>query len=261
MKVVILCGGEGIRLKHQQHFLPKALVEIDDMPIIWHIMKKYSTFGHKEFILALGRYGNLIRDFFINYKLYTNDVGFTLGDKNSLTYYNESREEDWKIFFVNTGDYAHTGARLSRCKSYIDSEEFMLTYSDCLSDVDLDKLIKYHRKSKTTITVTGVLPPFRYGEFILKNGKITGYESTSKLEASRGCVNGGFMVINKNIFDYLNSYNECTLENEVFKEMVKKNDLNLYKHDGFWQCLDNDREYEYLKSLCLANKRVWLEKV
>lgn len=259
MKVVILCGGEGIRLKHHQYFLPKALVKIDDKPILWHIMKKYSIFGHNEFILALGKFGNLIRDYFINYKLYTNDLGLTLGAQNSITYYNQSQEEDWKITFVNTGEYAHTGARLNRCKAYLSGEEFMLTYADCLSDVNLDSLVMNHHKAKKAITVTGVLPPFRYGEFIFDKNKVVGYESISKLEASRGCVNGGYMILNKNIFNYLNSYNECTLEDEVFKEMVKRNDLNIYLHDGFWQCLDNDREYEYLKKLGEENRRFWLK--
>lgn len=256
-----MCGGEGIRLKHQLSFLPKALVQIDDKPIIWHIMKKYSIFGHNEFILALGKYGNMIKDYFIHYKLYTNDVGFTLGEDNKLTYYNLNQEENWKIIFVNTGEIARTGARLFRCRDYVDSDEFMLTYSDCLSDVDIDRLIKHHKKMKKTITVTGVSPPFRYGEFILKDTKVVGFEPISRLSASRGCVNGGYMVLNKKIFKYLSSYNECTLEDDVLKEMVTKHEIAIYKDNGFWQCLDNDREYEYLKKLCESNNRFWLRKL
>src|SRR5581483_12276691 len=164
MKVVILCGGEGIRLRNQLHFGPKALVTIDDKPMIWHIMKRYSLFGYTEFVLALGKYGEMIRDYFFNYNLYTNDVEFTIGKSNEITYHSVNQEKNWKITFVNTGEEAHTGARLSRCKNYVE-DEFMLTYSDCLSNVDLSKLYKQHKASKKTVTVTGVMPPFRYGEF------------------------------------------------------------------------------------------------
>lgn len=260
MKVIILCGGEGIRLRHQLDHIPKGLVHIDNKPLLWHIMKRYSLFGFNEFILALGKHGHKIRNYFLNYSLYTNDVGFTLADSHKLTYYNANQEENWKIILANTGDEAHTGARVFRCQKYIDSDDFMLTYSDCLSDVDLGKLLKQHRKTGKIATVTGVRPPFRYGEFIMKNEKVLDFSPTSKLSAMRGYVNGGFAVFHNDIFKYLNSYNECVLENEVYKELVKKKQLEVYKHDGFWQCLDNDREYEYLKKLCEENKRYWLMK-
>lgn len=260
MKVIILCGGEGIRLRNQQDYIPKGLVQIDDKPIIWHIMKRYSLFGFNEFVLALGKNGHKIRNYFLNYALYNNDLGFTLADVHKLTYYNANQEENWKIILANTGDEAHTGARVFRCQKYIDSDDFMVTYSDCLSDVGIGKLLKQHKKIKKIATVTGVKPPFRYGEFIMKNDKVLDFSPTSKLSAMRGYVNGGYMVFNKKIFNYLNSYNECTLENEVFKELAKKRNLDVHKHDKFWQPLDNDREYEYLKKLCEENKRYWLMK-
>lgn len=260
MKVVILCGGEGIRLKHQLEYIPKAMVRIDDKPMLWHVMKRYSLFGHNEFVLALGKNGQMIRDYFLNYNLNTNDIGFTINDPKKITYHNQSQEEDWKITLVNTGEAAHTGARLYRCGKYIDEDVFMLSYSDCLSDVNLEKLLDSHNSRKKIATVSGVLPPFRYGEFVLKSGKITDFSPTSKLTSIRGYVNGGFAIFSKRIFKYLNSYNECTLENEVYKKLVKENELNLYTHKGFWQCLDNDREFEYLKKLSEENKRYWLQK-
>ena len=260
MKVVILCGGEGIRLRNQLDYTPKGLVHIDNKPLLWHIMKRYSLFGFNEFILALGKHGHKIRNYFLNYSFYTNDVGFTLSDSHKLNYYNAHQEENWKIILANTGDEEHTGARIFRCQKYIDTGDFMVAYSDCLSDVNIKELLKYHNKTGKIATVTGVKPPFRYGEFIMKKNIVVDFSPISKLTAMSGFVNGGFMVLNKKIFTYLNSYNECTLENEVFKELAKKRSLEVYKHDKFWQCLDNDREYEYLKKLCEENKRYWLMK-
>lgn len=260
MKVVILCGGEGIRLKHQLYYIPKGLVEIDDRPILWHILKKYSLYGFDEFVLALGKNGDMIRDYFFNYNRYENDIRFTIGKPNDVEYLNLTQEEGWQITFVNTGVEAHTGARLARCENYIDSEDFMLAYSDCLCNVNLERLLTFHKKNKKIATVTGVMPPFRYGEFIMKKTKVVDFNPVSKLMSHLGFVNGGFAVFNKKIFKYLSSFNECTLEGEVYKELVKKNQLNVFKHDGFWQCLDNDREYNFLKKLCEVNKRYWLQK-
>lgn len=259
MQVVLLCGGEGIRLKSQNDFMAKAMVFIDDKPMLWHVMKRYSLFGHNEFILALGKYAGKIRDYFLNYNLYNNDIEFRMGEPGKIDYHSLSQEENWKITLVNTGEEAHTGARLARCKNYL-KDDFMLSYADCLSNVDLDKLLKQHKASKKTATVTGVMPPFRYGEFIMKGSRVSNFLPVAKLKASRGYVNGGFMVLSKKIFNFLSSFNECTLENEVFQELIKKNELEVYKHDGFWQCLDNDREFSYLKKLCQENKRYWLQK-
>lgn len=260
MKVVILCGGEGIRLKNSTDYRPKGLVYIDDKPLLWHIMKRYSLFGFNEFVLALGKNSNKIRNYFLNYSLYTNDIGFVLGKSNNLTHYNSSQEENWKIIFANTGDEANTGTRIFRCQKYIDTDNFMVHYSDCLSDVDINKLLKLHLKEKKIATITGIYPSFRFGEFVVKNNKVVDFSPISKLSATQGYVNGGYMVFNKKIFNYLTSYNECTLESEVFKALTKKEEINIYKHAKFWQCLDDNREYEYLKKLCENNQRYWLDK-
>lgn len=258
MKVVILCGGIGIRLRDQIDFKPKALVLLDDKPIIWHIMKRYSLFGFNEFILALGKHDDMIRDYFLDYNLYTNDIEFTIGKAKNIKYHNLNQEEKWKVTLVNTGEEARTGARLARCKNFLEGD-FMLTYSDCLCDVDLDKVLKQHKQNKKIVTVTGVMPPFRYGEFVIKNGKVVDFYPVSKLKASQGFVNGGYMVMTPKIFDYLSMYNECTLEGEVFKKLAEEQKLDIYKHEDFWQCLDNDRDLDYIKQLCLSNKRYWLE--
>ncbi|MDD4938208.1 MAG: sugar phosphate nucleotidyltransferase [Candidatus Shapirobacteria bacterium] len=260
MKLIILCGGDGIRLKNQLNYIPKGLVFIDNKPLIWHIMKRYSLFGFDEFVLALGKDGDKIRDYFLRYSLYTNDVEFVLGKSNNLNYFNLNQEENWKVTLVNTGDEAHTGSRIFRCKNYINDDDFMVTYSDCLSNVDINKLLKFHNSENKIATITGVCPPFRYGEFVINENRVVDYVSVSKLSAMRGYVNGGYMVFNKKIFNYLNGYNECTLESDVFKTLSKISELNVFKHDDFWQCLDNDREYEYLKKLSEENKRYWLIK-
>lgn len=260
MKVVILCGGEGIRLKMMPFYSPKGLVYLDDKPIIWHVMKRYSLFGHNEFILALGKNGDKFRDYFLNYNLYTNDIEICNDDSGKINYFTKSQEDNWKIMLVNTGEQAGTGARVSRLEKYITEDIFLMTYSDCLCDVNIDNLISYHKKNKKTATVTGVLPPFRYGEFIIKNEKIVGFNPISKLKSIQGYVNGGFAIFNKTIFKYLSAYNECVLEGEVYKKLIEKDQLRVYKHDGFWQCLDNDREFNYLKKLCEENKRYWLQE-
>lgn len=260
MKVVLLCGGDGIRLKDQSTFIPKGMIMIDDKPLLWHIMKRFSLFGYNEFVLALGTHGDTIRNYFFNYDLYTSDVSLQMGSTESLNKHSTSQEDDWKITFVNTGENAHTGARLYRLKPYLKSEDFLLSYSDCLADVDIHKLVSFHKKNSMTATITGVMPPYRYGEFILKNAAVVDYAAVSKLMASAGSVNGGYMVMTSDIFDFLQSYNECTLENEVFKKLIKKKQLSVYKHAGFWQCIDNDREYEIVKKMCDTNKRLWLQK-
>ncbi|MGD9129858.1 MAG: sugar phosphate nucleotidyltransferase [Candidatus Woesebacteria bacterium] len=260
MKIIILCGGNGIRLRNQLSFIPKALIKIDDKPIIWHIMKRYSIFGFNQFVLALGKQGNQIRDYFLNYHRYVNDIQFTIGQSERFISHSSSQEEDWQITFVNTGEIANTGARLSRCEKHIYTDNFMLSYSDCLSNIDFDQLLAEHKKNNKITTVSGVMPPYRYGEFVIKKNQVTDYHPMAKLQASKGYVNGGFMVFNKEIFKYLNSYNECTLENKIFKNLVKNKELNVYKHNGFWQCLDNDRELDYLKMLCDKNQRFWLQK-
>jgi glucose-1-phosphate cytidylyltransferase len=258
MKVVILCGGDGIRLKEDLNFIPKGMVFIDDKPIIWHIMKRFSLFGYNDFVLALGKNGNYIREYFLKYNLYTNDIEFNLGNKCTSRSMSTNLEENWNIVFANTGDDAATGARLSRCRQYVD-DDFFVTYSDCLADVDIDKLYKQHIKYNKILTVTGIKPPFRYGEFIIKKNEVIDFLPISYLTAVNGFVNGGYMVFNNKIFNYLSSLSECTLESDIFKKLALDGQICVHQHIKFWQCLDNDREYEYLKKLCVSNKRYWLQ--
>ena len=257
MKAVILCGGKGVRLNNAWEPIPKAMVRIGHRPMIWHVMKIFSKVGITEFVLALGSGGEKIREYFINYNLFTNDLTVELG-KQQVVLNSAHQEKDWKVTLVDTGEAAGTGARLFRCRDYIKDENFFVAYSDCLADVKLDRVLEEHQKSGRIATVTGVLPPFRYGEFIVADKQVVSYNEVSHLKSLGGWVNGGFMVFSPGIFNYLEPYNECILEKNIFPRLVADKQLNVSEHTGFWQCLDNDRELNYLNQLCSNNTEPWL---
>lgn len=259
MKILILCGGRGIRLYNSDSFVPKGMVKIGHRPLLWHIMKIFSQYGFTEFVLALGHNGHVIKDYFLNYDQNINDLTITLGQPQ-VTFNSQHQEEKWKITFVETGEESGTGARIYRCQKYLENADFFVTYSDCLADINIGKLLEFHKKHNKTATVSGVMPPFRYGEFTTKQGKPVSFSEISRLKSPDGWVNGGFMVFRPKAFDYLTPYNECVLENEVFKNMVESEDISIFEHQGFWQCLDNDREYAYLKNLAEKNLEPWLFK-
>lgn len=257
MKTVILCGGSGIRLQSFLEYIPKAMVKIDHRPMIWHVMKSFARYGHNDFVLALGAGGEMIRDYFLNYDLFNNDISISL-EFNQVKKISQHQERAWNITLVDTGEAAGTGARLARCRKYLEGERFFLTYSDCLANIAIDKLLSQHEKNGQIATVSGVNPPYRYGEFIMDGDRVDAWHEVSKLSSKNGWVNGGFMVFESSIFNYINPLSECTIEKEVFGNLVKNRQLGVYKHDGFWQCLDNEREYQLLKNLCKNNLEYWL---
>lgn len=258
MKVVILCGGEGLRLNNSLELVPKAMIKIGHRPMVWHVMKIYAKYGFTDFILALGKGGEQIRDYFVNYDMKVNDISVSLNTGKIISN-SHHQEKDWNITMVDTGELAGTGARLSRCKKYLeDEEEFFLTYTDCLSNIDINKLLESHNKNQKVITVSGVKPPYRYGEFVESNDNIISWNEISHLSSNHGWVNGGFMVCNNKIFEYVLPFNECVIEKEVFTNLAKDQEVNIYKHEDFWQCLDNDREYRYLQELIDKNLQYWL---
>lgn len=259
MKVVILCGGKGTRLGNEANYIPKAMVKIGHKPIIWHVMKRYSLAGYNDFILALGKNGKIIRDYFTKYDFYTNDVRISLknGKTEELT---QHQETDWKVTLVDTGDFAFSGARIDRCKKYIDSENFMVTYSDSVANVDIKKLLSFHRNSKKIAAITGVIPPYRELEFFIGKDRSVEFYDIKRIKAglSERYSNGGFMVFNKKIFSYLSSFNECTLETDVFRRLIEDKQLALFPHHDFWRWLDTDRDYDYLNGLADKNNMCWL---
>lgn len=261
MKTIILCGGKGTRLGGRADYVPKAMTKIGHRPIVWHIMKRYSLAGYGDFILALGEKGELLRDFFIHYDYFTSDVRVDLS-KGKIDKLSDHQEKSWEITLVDTGDQAQSGARIARCKKYLDDKLFMVSYSDCLANINIKELIKFHRKTKKVATITGVIPPYREGEFSVENNLVLGmYDAKQERKRSRQrYINGGFFVFEQAIFNYLSSFSECRLESEVFVQLIKEQQLAVFPHYGFWQWLDTDRDHAYLNQLVDRNNMYWLEE-
>ena len=260
MKVVILCGGKGTRIRDVNENLPKPMVPVGKYPIIWHVMKSYANFGYKEFVLCLGYKAEVIKDFFLNYRSLTSNFTIDFGHDNEVSFQVEKHPLDWKIAFVDTGMESLTGSRVSKIRSYIGQDEnFMLTYGDGLSDVDISALESFHRDHGKIMTVCGVHPPGRFGELERNaQGQVT--EFNEKPQASGGRISGGFFVCKKTIFDYLDSNRDDeTLEAEPMRKIARNNEMMMYTHDGFWQCMDTKRDYDLLNQLYDNGKAYWIQ--
>ncbi len=256
MKAVILCGGKGTRLREETEVRPKPLVEIGGKPILWHIMKIYSSFGIKEFVLCLGYKGDMIKDYFYNYNVISNDFTIELNGKKDIVYHNVSDELDWKVTLVDTGLETLKGARIKKIQKYIGSDEsFCLTYGDGVADVDIDKLLAFHKEHGKTATLTGVRPPSRFGDLVVDNGKVNSF--TEKPQASAGLINGGFFVLNRNIFEHLTEDEKCDFEFGALEELASNGELMVYQHKGSWECMDTLRETEHLNNLWKSGKAFW----
>lgn len=250
--VVILCGGRGTRLVEETEYRPKPMVRIGDRPILTHIMDLYSAFGFKEFILTLGFKGEMIKDYFLNFDYYTNDFTIDLGAGKVITPHTR-RHPDWRITLADTGEATLTGGRIKRIEPYIETETFMVTYGDGVSDIDIPRLLAHHRKLGKLATVTGVQPLTRFGELKVTNGLVT--EFREKPQVSSGLINGGFFVFQRGIFDYLTD--GCSLEREPLEKLARDGQLAVYPHEGFWQCMDTYRDMESLNQLWASGKAPW----
>lgn len=258
MKVVILCGGYGTRIRDVAENLPKPMIPVGDYPIIWHIMKYYASYGHNEFILCLGYKSNVIKDYFLNYEARTTDFRITLGERNSMEILNGHSEQNWKITFAETGLDSMTGTRIKKIQKYIEpNESFMLTYGDGLSNVDIDKLIAFHKGHDKALTLTGVRPAGRFGEILSDSkGEIT--EFKEKPEATKGRINGGFFVADYALFDHIDdSRDDVVFEQEPMNSLVNSKQLMQFDHDGFWQPMDTMREYKMLNKMISEQKAPW----
>lgn len=258
MKTVILCGGYGTRIRDVSDDLPKPMIPIGNYPILWHIMKYYSTFGHKDFILCLGYKSEVIKDFFVNYEIRANDFTITLGSDDSVNYKRRHGEEGWKITMAETGNNTMTGARVKRIQNYIGNDEyFMLTYGDGVGDVDLEKLIAFHLSHGKIVTLTGVRPPGRFGELEYdQQNRVLGFNE--KPQTSAGRINGGFFICNREIFKYLNDDENLILEQEPMKALVQDGQLMVYAHEGFWQPMDTSREFSLLNKMYENKQAPWV---
>ena len=243
MKLVILAGGRGSRISEESILKPKPLIEIGGMPIIWHIMKIYSHFGFNDFVICCGYKGYMIKEYFNNYGLHTSDT--TIDLKNKKVKVHKKTTEKWKITLIDTGPNSFTGGRILRIKDYV-GENFCLTYGDGLSNVDIKKTIDFHRKHKKYVTVTAVQPKGRFGVISLEKDKVVKF--SEKLRGDQGWVNGGFFVLNKKILNYIEDDNTIW-EQHSLPKLASENQIQAYKHYGFWYPMDTIRDKEYLEEL------------
>jgi glucose-1-phosphate cytidylyltransferase len=257
MKVVILCGGKGTRLREETEYRPKPMVTIGGRPMLWHIMKYYAAFGHKDFVLCLGYRGDMIKDFFKNYLWNTCDVTLTLGKHPNVNYHTSHEEEDWTVTLAETGEDSMTGERIRRIQSYLDPEEdFFLTYGDGLGDVDLHAALAAHRDAGTDCTMTAVHPASRFGTLELsEDGRIT--EFSEKPQLRQSLVNGGFMVCRPGIFRYFNGLENPIFEREPLSRLAEAGQLNGYIHEGWWQSMDTYRESQLLNEIWNSGQAPW----
>jgi len=255
IKVVILCGGRGARLKEETEFKPKPMVEIGGKPILWHIMKLYAHYGFNDFILCLGYKGEMIKEYFLNYQVMNNDFTIILGGKNKISHHTDHLENDWKVTLVDTGADAMTGARVKKVQRYIKEDTFMLTYGDGVGDIDIRKLLALHKRKGKIGTVTAVRPSSRFGEIVIKGDLALGF--SEKPQTTQGFVNGGFFVFNREFFDYLSEDKDCYLEKSPLENLSRDRELVVYAHTGFWQCMDTQRELDLLANLWATGKAPW----
>lgn len=255
MKVVILCGGRGTRLREETEYLPKPMVKIGGRPILWHIMKIYGHYGFKDFIICLGYKGNMIKQYFLNYEAMNNDFTVSLSNYSDIKFHSDHREKGWNVTLVNTGEEAQTGARVKKIKKYIDEDLFMLTYGDGVANINIQELVKYHRTHGKIGTMTGVHPSSRFGELVVKDNKIIVFNE--KPQVTEGLINGGFFVFNKKFFKYLKSDDNCFLEREPLENLSADGELMVYPYNGFWQCVDTYRELELLNNLWKSPNPPW----
>lgn len=253
MKVVILAGGFGTRLSEETVIKPKPMVEIGNKPILWHIMKYYSHFGFNEFVIALGYKAEFVKDYFLNYQKLDSDLVIDFSSKE-ITQKNMNSEK-WKIHLIDTGINTLTGGRVNRLKSLIDKESFLLTYGDGVSNINLEELIKFHKKQKgSIITLTAVHPPARFGGIKFSHNRVKSFAEKSQVE--EGWINGGFMVVEPEIFSYIDG-DLNIFETDVLESVAKNKKLTAYKHNGFWQCMDALRDKYLLESLWEKNEAPW----
>ena len=254
MKVVILAGGLGTRISEESHLKPKPMIEIGEYPIIWHIMKIFSAYGFNEFIICLGYKGYKIKDYFFNYFLYMSDVTVDFNDNNKKTIHNHGAEP-WKVTLAETGLNTMTGGRMQKIQKYIGNKPFMLTYGDGLADVNIHKLIEFHKGHGKFATLTATQPKGRFGAIkITENQRVDRFQE--KVKGDGGWINGGFFVFQPEIFDYLSDDNTI-LENEPLENLSKSGELMAYKHDSFWQPMDTLRDKNYLEELWKSKKAPW----
>ncbi len=252
--VVILCGGEGTRFREETQFRPKALINIGEYPILWHVMNIYLQHGFKRFILCLGYKGSMIKEYFDKYEMQIRDYTLHMGT-NRVEFSDESPDMDWQITFAETGPTTLTGSRVKRIEKYIDTENFMVTYADGVADVDVGELYDFHLSHGKIGTVTGARSASQFGQLITEGDKVTNFAEKPKVAS---LINGGFFVFRREFFNYLDNLDDCILERDPMGKLVTDSELQMYRHDGFWQCLDTYKDYLHLNNLWTSNRAPWI---
>jgi glucose-1-phosphate cytidylyltransferase len=256
MKVIILCGGMGTRLREETEYKPKPMVEIGGKPILWHIMKHYAHYGFKDFILALGYKGNIIRDYFQNYYTYNSNFTICLGDEGKVKHHNDCITDDWTITLVETGADSMTGYRVKLAGNYVKEDNFMVTYGDAVSNVDLTRLLEFHVSHGLLATVTGVYPPSRFGDLATEGDIVTRFYEKVKDEKRQEPINGGYFVFRKEFLDLIPEDPAVDLERSPMTKLTEKSQLAVYRHKDFWQCMDTYRDNQVLEKMWKENP-VW----
>jgi glucose-1-phosphate cytidylyltransferase len=257
MKVVILCGGLGTRLREETEFRPKPMVEVGGRPILWHIMKTYAHHGFREFVLCLGYRGNVIKEYFLNYEAMNNDFSICLGQKSHIRYHDRHAEQGFSVTLADTGLESMTGGRIAKIRKYTGEDTFLLTYGDGVSDINIRDLVDFHKSHGKVATVTTVRPISRFGMLELESGSQV--QKFTEKPTTDGWMSAGFFVLNPQVFDYLDG-DDCTFEREPLARLAAEEQLMAYRHEGFFYAMDTYRESQHLNHLwstCTAPWKVW----
>lgn len=253
MKVILLAGGYGTRMSEYTSMIPKPMVEIGQHPILWHIMNSYSSYGHKDFFIALGYKADYVKQYFAQYHTINSNFSVNLGNGKLTTL--DISGADWEVTLVDTGIDTMTGGRLKRMRDYVGRDEpILLTYGDGVSDIDLDALLDFHHSHGKMVTMSAVRPVARFGELDIDNGRVISFEEKPQLE--QGWINGGYFVIQPDFFDLIDG-DSTMLEREPLEKATRMGELMAYKHQGFWQCMDTKRDHEMLQKMWAEKKAPW----
>jgi glucose-1-phosphate cytidylyltransferase len=253
MKVVILCGGQGTRLREETEFRPKPLVPVGQRPILWHVMKLYAHYGYRQFVLCLGYRGYMIKEYFLNYEAMNNDFSINLGKSQTVKYHDSHDEQDFHVTLAETGPETMTGGRVKRVERYVDGDTFMVTYGDGVSNVNIKELAAFHKSHGRLATVTAVRPQSRYGVLDLEGKQVVSFMEKPTLE---GWASSGFFVFDRRLFDYLGG-DDCILEREPLERLSRERELMVFQHRGFFFAMDTYREYKYLNELWDRGEAPW----
>ena len=251
-KVVILCGGQGTRMREETEYRPKPMVEVGGRPLLWHIMKIYASAGLNDFVCCLGYRGSMIKQYFLEYRNLAADVSVNL--RSGDVRYHSSESEDWNVTLVDTGDDAMTGARVKRVAHHLSGDLFLCTYGDGLADVDVAAVIDFHRSHGRLATLTGVHPPSRFGELVHDRARVDRF---AEKPAGSTLVSGGFFVFDRRVLDRLELDPTCVLERAPLEGLARDGELMVYRHEGFWQCADTVRDVELLRALWDSGRAPW----